>query len=48
MKGKLLNEIDFNVVETVNDMQMAEIAGGGLAEIIGEIIKGLFNMSQCL
>ena len=47
MKRKLLNEIDFKAIEPMDDKQMVEIGGGGLKELLEEIIDIILNGGSC-
>lgn len=48
MKRKLLNEIDFRAIEPMDDKQLVEIDGGGLKELLEEIIDIIRNGVNCL
>lgn len=43
MKTKLLSQIDFNAIEPMNDKQMVELNGGGLAEALQELVDALID-----
>lgn len=47
MKRKLLNEIDFRAIEPMDDKQLIEIDGGGLKELLEEIIDIIRNGVNC-